>query len=236
MGKKNDVVEEIIEEAREGFDLRARLMGATRREKTVTVYTDSATGHELGGAEDIITPRDGLKSGLRRRWGVAGELDEVSARAESLSQLIRAGQISEEDALPEIEELEAKRAELTAKAKKLLKKLQSSALDFTLHAVPDLVIRDARRQARKNLGIKNKGNEGREEEYGLEYTAIMLAASVSEWTDRESGKTFHILTVEQARELKDLLPFGQFDILDAAMVELSMESAISHSSTDDLDF
>jgi seryl-tRNA synthetase len=228
-------VDTIVQEAREGFDLRARLAGTSKREKTVTIYTDADTGSKLGGAEDIVLPGTEIVSG-RRRWGVQGQLDEISQRAEALAKQITDGKVSDEEAGDEIATLETKRAELTKQAEKLLKKLDESALVFTLQAVPDLVVRDSRRIARKNLGIKAKGIEGREEEFSLEYTAVLLAASVASWTDKLSGDTFDELSVDQAKQLRDFLPVGQFSKLDRAMVELSMEAAIGNYGTDSADF
>jgi hypothetical protein len=225
MGKKD--VESVIEEAREGFDLRARLIGANTLTKTVKVYTDTATGRELGGSEDRRT-QNGIVVG-RRRWGVQGRLEELGLEAEALGK-------QEEPDVEQIKAIEDESAALVKKSKTLLAKLEKSALVFTLRAVPELIIRDTRRKAKANLNIKGKGAQGREEDLALEFTILLLAASVSEWTDNASGTVLSSLTDQQARDLNDLLPPGQFDRLDRAMIELSFEAQIANSGTDDADF
>jgi hypothetical protein len=226
MGKK-DVVEHAESAAREGFDLRERLLGVAPLTKEVTVYTDAVTGKELGGAEDV-RGQGGIVLG-RRRWGVLGELEEAQLSAKAL---LDSDDVSEE----KVAALEAKAAELTKKSKTLLRKLEKTALHFTLQAVPDLVIRDTRRKAKQFLGIKGKGIDGREEEFALEYSALLLAASVKEWKDGSTGQTYTSLTDEQARDLRDFLPQGQFNRLDTAMLELSFETQIGNHATDSADF
>jgi seryl-tRNA synthetase len=237
MGKSKSDIDEIIEEAREGFDLRARLQGVRTRTKQVTVFTDDETGALLGGAEDVLIPGTEIVSG-RRRWGVQGELDEIAHRAEALAKRLEGSPSPEdEDALSaEAESLNAQREKLTRKAASLIKKLRATSLTFTLRSVPELVVRDTRRKARNALGIKSKGIEGREEEFSLEYTAILLAASVDSWTDAASGQTFDELTVRQAKDLYDFLPVGQFAKLDRGMTELSMQASIGEYGTDSADF
>lgn len=224
---KKDSFEQVVEEARTGFDLRERLLGASTLSKTVTVYTDAATGKELGGAEDQ-KGQGGVVLG-RRRWGVQGRIEEIGLRAEYLLK-----QDSPDD--EEITALEAELAEKTKKSKALLAKLDKSALVFTIRAVPELVIRDTRRKARQNLGIKSKGIDGREEEYSLEYTALLLSASVEKFLDKASGETYTSLSEQQARDLRDFLPAGQFAKLDAAMIEVSFEAQIGEHGTDSADF
>lgn len=226
MGKK-DQFEAIVEEARTGFDLRERLLGASSLSKTVYIYTDAATGKELGGAEDV-KGQGGIVLN-RRRWGVQGRLEEIKLRAEYLLK-------QEDHDLDEISALEKEREELSKKAAALLKKLDKTALVFTIRAVPELVIRDTRRRAKQNLGIKGKGIEGREEEYSLEYTALLLAASVEKFVDNASGETYTSLSEQQARDLRDYLPAGQFAKLDNAMIEVSFEAQIGENGTDSADF
>ena len=226
MGKKN--VDTIQDEAREGFDLIARLQGVSRREKTVTVYTDAATGAELGGVADTYHPGTEIVTG-RRRWGIVGEQDE-------LREKIKAALADPNTPDETLEALKAENAALDKKKAALLKKLDKTALVFTLQAVPDLVLRDTRRTTRKALGIKQKGIEGREEDYALEYIAQILVASVVSWTDNQTGDKRDSLDIEHARQLRDFLPVGQFAKLDAAISELSIEASIGNVATDSADF
>lgn len=230
MGKKNadNEIEEIIEDAREGFDLRARLRGVSHLTEDVTVYTDIAAGRELGGTEDQEN-QFGIKVGTRR-WGLTGELSAIGEQLEELQK-------QDDPDEGEVKALVAKLASTKKKIPAALKKLESSALVFTLRAIPDLVQRDARRQARKALGIKAKGiPEGREEEFNLEHIAHIVAASVESWTDNASGKKFSSLTVEEAKALRDELPIGQFALIDQAIGKLSYQAQIGKVATDSADF
>ena len=229
MGKQKDI-EDVAEQARSGFDLASRLMGAPRLEKTVTVYTDPVTGKALGGAENA-TDR-GIIIG-RKRWGVLGDIDRLEERIKIALNRAEAGEDHGED----LDALESELADLKKKSASLLKKLDSTALVFTLRAVPGLVIRDARRKARKNLNIKAKGiSADQEEAFQLEVTNIVLAASTVQYVDNKSKQTIPTLSVEDATALRDYLPVGQYDKLDIALAELSLEAQIGNHATDSADF
>lgn len=241
MGKKD--VQEILdnaEETRGEFSLRDRLAGVNRRTKTVTIYTDAVTGDELGYAKDEVL-EGGFRTGQRIRKGIIGEMDALEAEGKAILTRIEE---EEKAGLEPTEGLAEQAVAVGEKAKSfgpkiaaLRKKLDESALVFTLHAVPDFVIRDARRQARLALGIKGKGiPDAQAEDYGLEYLAQILSASTGSWEDHLSGEKHSRLTVQQAKELRDFLPYGQFDRLDAAMTELSFQAAIDNSVTDNPDF
>lgn len=230
MAAKKDKIETIEAEAREGYSLFARLAESNNRTKTVTVYTDPALGVELGYAVD--GEDFGIKTGQRVRKGLIGEMDELRERG----ALVVAHGTDEEVEAVSAEIAEAKKS-LVAKIKKLQKEMQKTSLVFTLQSVPEIVIKDARRKARKALGIKGKGiPEGRQEEYNDEYTCQMLAASVLSWEDKKVGKKFDSLSVEEAHNLQNFLPRGQFPVLDATMVELSLEVSIANAAVDDVDF
>lgn len=218
----------IIEEAREGYSLRDRLRGVSVRTKTVTLYTDAVIGAELGGAEDLVDGY-GLK-GARRRWGLMGELDTAVEKAAALQ---RQDDPDEAEVLAVASTID----DLKGKIPPLVKKLEKSALVVTARAIPQFVIRDVRRKAKKALGIKGKGiPEARQEEFGLEHLAQLVAASVDSWEDRSAGQKFSNMTLDEARALRDELPAGQFDKLDRAIGELSFESAIASNVTDTPDF
>lgn len=235
---KNDLPDElktVIDEAEATYDLRARLAkGATRITETVTVYTDRAVGKELGGAEPVY--ESGINIG-RRRWGVLGEIDLLEEEAKSL--LKRAEAPDAPDLTEEAETLKKELAALKRKVAPLRKKLEASSLTFTLHAIPDFVKRDARRKAKKAIGLKGKGipqDEEIQEDYNLAYNAVVLAASVEKYVDNESGVIRHSLDFDEAKALQDLLPPGQFDRLDRAVVDLSFKAQIGNHATDSADF
>lgn len=229
-------IEGIQEEARKTFDMRARLAGATRRHKEVTVYTDDTAGAELGGVSDEMAGE--YKTGRKIRTGLIGQLDELRERTDQKIALLDEEAADYDDKVAEITSaLAAETAEITDGIGVLREKMHKTSMTFTLQALPDIVVRDMRRKSKAALDITGKGiPEGREEEYALEYTAQMLSASVGRWVDNAEGDTYRELTVEQAKDLRDFLPPGQFPRLDRAMVELSIEVQISNQATDSADF
>lgn len=236
MSDQENEFDEIMDEARTGFDLRDRLAGVRRRQKTVTVFTDSETGAELGGVETKYLPGTDIVQG-KRRWGVQGRLDELREKADSLAKRIEQTPTLADEYRQEIAALEEEMKGLSDEASTLLKKLQETALIFKMQALPDIIIRDTRRKARKALDIKGKDiPESMQEQYGLEHVATLLAASVQSWKDNSDGKVYDSLSVQQARDLRDYLPAGQFPLLDEAMLELSFQASIGEHATDSADF
>src|SRR5690606_32207638 len=110
---------------------------------------------------------------------------------------------------------------LVKEAKELQAKLDETALEFTLRAVPELVIKDSRRKANRNLGIKPKGGTTAEQDEDLrdEFLAILLSASVVSYTDRESGVTRSSLALDDARVLKQFLLQEEWAKIEGAMDE-----------------
>ncbi|WP_217182695.1 hypothetical protein [Streptomyces sp. AC495_CC817] len=246
MGKKkisSDLQAEITaiqEEAREGYDFRARLAGANNRRKTITVYTDAAAGDKLGYAIDAVLP-GGIKTGERLRKGLVGKLDALAIEGDAL--LKRFDALEEAGAeIPDVDndrvkEITAERAKLTKQIDALKERLKGTGIEFHLISLPKMIQKKVKRETRQALGLKAKGiPESRQEEYDDEYTARILSASVEKWTDHENGETSSSLSVQQAKDLEDFLPEGQFPRLDRACVELTFEAAIADGSVDDADF
>lgn len=229
MGKKS-TIEDIVEEERSTFDLTSRLQGISKRERTVTVYTDEIAGEELGGIERFYYPdTDIVKS--TRRWGVRGEQD---ALREKITEALKADQISDE----EVGRLKAENAELEAKAAKIQKQLDKTAITFTLRAVPNIVLKDAQRKARQNLGIKIKGGITPEQVEDLtdEAFAVVLNVSVVSWIDAADGTLRHSLPLEDARALKKYLLAEEWAKIERAIDELQSFKAIGDRVTADADF
>lgn len=229
-------IEEVQGEARKTFDMRARLAGASRRTKVISVYTDDTAGEVLGSVEDEKIGE--YKTGRKIRTGLIGELDEIKERATQAIGLLDEEAEDYAERTNEInEQLTTEAAEVVEKITELREQMRKSSMTFTLQALPDIIVRDMRRKSKAALDIKGKNiPEDREDEYLLEYTAQMLSASTQQFVDHESGDTFSELSVEQAHNLRDFLPPGQFPRLDRAMVELSIEVAISNQATDSPDF
>lgn len=234
MGNKRkpeqDSFEEIVEQAKEGYDLRARLRGAPKSEKVKTLYTDEVTGKELGGDIEIIDR--GIRTGQRRRWGVLGRIAELEEEVAGLEE----GNEADEKRAAEIE---AELTPLHAKAEKLAKKLESTAIVVKLVPVPDLVMRAAHHKAKKSAGIKGKSSNATEEQaeaYTLAKNAIILSSSIVDFHDKGEGVRLSSITVEMAEALKDELHPSEYLKVDTAMYELQLETSIGYSATDSADF
>lgn len=220
-------IEQIQSDARENFSLRDRLATGGRRTKTVTIYTDANAGAKLGFAEDGTYTRE--------RAGLLGELDEIRT---DIQQRLKFTDENDEDAIAALKaELAERTGALREQITELRDELNKTAFIFTLQSLPNVIVRSLRRKARQALGIKGKDiPEDMQEDYALEHTAQFVAASVVEMTDNLTGVTHKGFTVEQAHELLDFLPPGQFDVLDNAIMNLSIERTVGKASTDDLDF
>lgn len=228
MGKKN--VDTIQEEAREEYDLSARLAGITKLTDSVTAYTDEITGKELGGVETTYIPNTEIVTG-RRRWGVVGDQD-------ALREKIRAA--LEDDATTDeaVEALKAENAALEKKKAALLKKLEKTAITLHLRALPELVVKSAKREAYRNLKLKPKGGLTPEqiEDVQEEFLAVILTYNVTSWTDAAVDRTFDSMTIRQARALKPHLRAEEWAKIERAIDELQSMKIVGDAATDSADF
>lgn len=228
-------IRDIQSEARSSFSLRERLVNKNSRRKTKTVYTDAEAGEELGYAVD--EEYQGIKSGRRLRRGLVGELDALEEEGKALLKAIDAAEEPSAADTDRAREISAETKRIRAEITAVKKRLKGSSMDFTLHTLPKPIIKGVKHQTRSHLKIKGKGvPEALLEDYNEEYSAQMLAASTESWIDHETGETHDQLTVDQARELFNYLPEGQFSRLDQAMLDLSFEATIANAGTDSADF
>lgn len=233
-------IEGIAEEEKKTFNLKDRLHNRRARNETVTVYTDEVTGDELGGARDV---RGQLGQVIgRRRWGVLGDIDLLKSEIEIQQAVITSApeeaNDTREKAQAVIDEKLAEIEVLKDKARPLIRTLNQSGLTFRLRSLPPVIKKDAKRQARKSLGITKKGlPEGvTEEDLGERTVAHLFVASVIDYTDHESGQVIPSIDLDGAIELQGHLPEGQWDKIDEAIGSLQYKSAIGDAVTDDADF
>lgn len=214
-------IQAIVDDAQDNFDLGARLRSRSVRTKNVRVYTDEVTGDKLGGAEIIEELNaDGIRVRKPRSWGLTAELIALKALKEP----------SEE----QVEQI----AQLELEIKGLAKKLESTAIDFTLRAIPKVIKKDAKRAAREHLGIKGKLSieDPRFEDFLDEEDAQLFHRVVASFTDHEDGRTRRGISLENARALKAYLPEGEYSRLITALRELLWQNAIAEKVTEDADF
>lgn len=201
-------IKSITEEERSGFDLRARLQSRALREDEIVIYTDDVTAEKLGDARDDVN-RFGVVVG-RFREGVLGEIDALA---------------DGED-----------RSALEAQAAELRRELESTAFEFSLHAVPEIAVKAARREARKLLNIKGKVPESLEEEYGDALTALMCTRIVAGLKDRATGDSKARVTYQEARDLSDYLSSSEWLRLVQAINEVQFKQAVGDQVTSDPHF
>lgn len=209
-------VEDVVTEAKAGFDLETRLQRRTMRDDTITIFTDEVAGEKLGFAKDVDEKNIfGVVTGKKRsRSGVLGRIDELDPEKDAAA----------------IKKLQKEAAALRAQ-------LKATSIDFKLRAVPTIVIDDCRRKAKIDTGIKGKGiPEDKEEDFNKSHTAHVLTQVVSSYTDAESGTTSGILTLKDAKALGSYLPPYEFLRLNTTVSNLQYKNSIDESVTAQADF
>lgn len=212
-----DTIQTIVTEARAKFDLKARLQNRSTRTKTVRVFTDEVIGERLGGIERYTaTGAAGLPEQRQRRWGIAGQIADLRDDLET-------------DHTKEIEAL-------VAEATELVGLMDQSALVIELQALPQLILRDAERAAKKARGIKGRIKEEEYADYLEEQSAQLLTRAVVTIEDVSTGEKTGKIDIEDARDLRNYLPASEYNKLYKALDELNFQNAIGDASTADADF
>lgn len=231
-------LEKIVSTTKRGFDLKARLKGRGLRKGRITLYLDEEIGVKLGQAEDMF---DALGNKVERvREGVLGDLDVLQERkaAAVAGHEAEANSEGKHDASAlDTKEIDKHIAQLEAKRDKLVKELTQSSIVIHMRAVPPVIHKDLRRRARKTLGIEEKNiPEDRQEEYNLAHTAHLMSAMFQSVTDSETGEVNTETTYEDAVDMMNELPPGQFERLDLLMGKVQYTDSISRSIEGQEDF
>lgn len=216
-----DEIQQVVNEARDEFDLGAHLTKKPARTKSIRIFTDEEIGEELGGAEFYETRNDlGLVQKRVRTWGVAGQIVELKR--------------TPEEEIANAEEIDR----LTERVRELSEELDASAIDFVLRAVPPKIKRDAGRRAKAELGIHDKMTENhpRFDEYLAEEDSQLLSIVVQSWTLRDQERTIEGMTPQQARDARGFLPETEYQRLQVAVSELNWRRTIAERAVEDADF
>lgn len=228
-------IEEIVAEIQDDFDIDDLLNGRSHVDSTIRLYTDEKTGQELGGSE---VDRNQFGLGMKRRWGVLGELDEKKEIIERAEKAIKVMEDGDAKALLEAE-VEAENAKVVALGKRageLLDRLNRTAIDLEIQSLHPVIIKDCRRRAKAALQIKGKVSEDQSEEYMDQFNVEVLVACVSKYTIVGNGNTRDRITVDQAKNLYEKLPPSEVVKLDAKIDEIVFRSAIAQQVSLDSDF
>lgn len=206
-------IQEVAEEAREGFDLKGFLQSRTFRTDSIRLYTDEVAGTALGDARDEDKTVFGTKIGTERiRYGILGEIDALDP---------------EEDG--------EKIADLKAAAAELKATLEATAITLALQSVPQIVNESATRHAKKALGIKGKVPEDREDDF-YAHRDNHLFSNVIKSVSLPSGETKPKLTPSEVGDLRSYLPSSEWTRLVVAITELQFKQAVGTAAVSDADF
>lgn len=236
----DDDIQNIVDEAKEGFDLDEVLTGSTASHdpKTIRVYTDLKTGEELGGADDVQTS---FGTTTKERWGILGDIDLLREELRLINAVIDNKDELNQDAenlktyVERRDEITAEIEELKAKAKPLQEKIEESALDIEVRYLPPIIVKDARKDARKHLGLK-KVTEEDYEDYLAEFNAQILTRAATSITQVKTGRVNKQITIESARKMYGLLPSSEQRKLDEHIDKIVFKSKIAQHLALDADF
>ena len=222
------IITETIAEAKAGFNLAETLRGRRFRTGSITVYTDEILGEKHFDLEAELKKVKDSTSSLGILLDAAGELG-LTAAVVALQPLFDAALLSGVDA--------AKVAEIEAQLAPIKLELEATSLTFELRAVPPIVVKDARRRAKKALGIVGKNVSEDLEEQFLEYaSAYVLSAMVTGYVSHATGDTIAKLSDSDARDLGDLLPEGEFGRLSAMVNDIQFKTVVGANVTETPDF
>jgi hypothetical protein len=222
--------DETAAEVEETFDLDEAVdTGIILRERKVTVYRNQKAAEELGGFEDKQTL---LGTTQRERWGLLGKLDE---RRTAKIELEKDNEDGRFDASIQIlaDEIDALIEEIAPVAEAL----KASALTLELRAVPPVILKDTRRRARKELGIKGKNiPEDRMEEYEDLQQAELLSDMLVSVVDGRGRKPSRQPDVAWALKLRQRLHESEYGRIDRLVGEIQYRGAVANSIAESGDF
>jgi hypothetical protein len=233
-----------------GFDPKARLQNRGLRRATITLFLDEEKGVELGWAREIYNEFN-QPVGMEHE-GVLGELDlavrlrenriaEHEKALQEHAEAANAGKVTgtRAKAAPKLDnaDIDERIAELEAKRDELVKELERTGLTIKLRAVPPIIEKGTRRQAKVTLGINEKNiPDDKKEEFNIAAMAHLMAVMFQSVTDNESGEVNEETTYDDAIALMDYLPPGQWHRLDNQIGKVQFTDAISRVIESQEDF
>lgn len=219
-------IQQIADDARETFDLGDFLRGRSQRTRSVRVFTDEVIAEQRGGVEPATRIlSNGMEVPDIRSWGKVGELAEIQGAYDAL----------ESKSTKEARAMKARITEVTDEIRVLTEALLKTALDIELHSVPPEIVKDAKRAAKKHLGIKSKGYDFDDDDQFEEYYAQLFSRTISSITKHgTSSTTPH--SVENTRILKGYLPTSEYNKLISQLNELLFQSSIATAAVEEPDF
>jgi hypothetical protein len=234
-------------ETKKRFDMSARLKNRGLRTAVVTLFLDEEVGPRLGWAHDVKNSFGDTVS--RLRVGVVGKIDEAGEQLVKLQKAYERGLETESTMTASnkkkmLETYESARAvfdepvaELEKERDELTELLNKTGLTVKLRAVPPVISKDCRRKAKAKLEIDGKGIPAdMQEAFNIAEQAFLMTALIQSVGDNETGDENVGLTYEEAVEMMDYLPPGQYARLDEKMAEVQFTDAISREIEGQEDF
>jgi hypothetical protein len=203
----SDSIEQIVSEARKGFDLKARLEGRTRAEGTHTVFTDDKLAKQVVETATAIA--------------VAKSLSVPAVK--DANNKVLAKEVKPDQKLI---------AELTEAKAKLVEELRATSLTFHFRAVPQILVDRANVQAKAKLA-ENPDDSEASDAY---FFAVLFADAVTKVEDHAAGESATSIDLEDALALRDQLESGEWLQLNAAFNTVQFQNSVAHQITDSPDF
>lgn len=209
-----DDIDQEVEEARSGFDLRARLEGRQLRTSTIELFTDEVTGAKHLENEQKLEAYKLI-------------LEAANVKGLVIDDATKAGiAVAKKD-----------QARILREQPKLLEELHKTSLSLELRATPRIVKEAATRHAHKAAGSKPGGWEPEQiGPFSDAFSAYIIAHMVMGYTDNQTGTRVSHLTIANAQALREFLPDHQYKRLEEAVTDLQDRNVISEAVTASADF
>jgi 8-oxo-dGTP pyrophosphatase MutT (NUDIX family) len=208
-------IDDLIAEAKTGFDLRGELEATPKREDQITLYTDEPAGVLLGHPGVPKT----LFAAAVEPTGILGALDQF-------------GPADPSDDPETVKE----RGELESRREALITILESTAYTVGLRNIPPLLREAARREAKQELGIKGKVGESDIERFNYANNKYLLVKSATYIYSHAAKSVIRDVKPDDAGALLDLLPESEVARLTAKIRELLNSETVSSAVTNSPDF
>lgn len=228
-----ETLEKITKVTKKGFSLQDRLGGRGLRRGSIKLFLDEATGAELGWSRDVFDLL-GNKESLDRE-GVLGEIED--AKEELAGEIVE--DVKDENAAKvtgkqrvefDQKPLKKRITELEKKRDALIAEIDKTSIVVQVRAIPPKIQRDARRKAKVTLKITGKDiPEELTVDFNASQSAHLMALMIQRIIDTETGEINDGATYQDAIDLMDELPPGQFSRLDNLIGQIQFTDSISES-------